>query len=93
MKEILEALETIEKSVNAGKDPSGVQAAIQSARKSLAGAMTVGARHAAPLHQLDDELSVWQTKLNVILKERIGREGIAKHARHWVEELRRLHVR
>lgn len=41
------------------------------------------------LGQLEQELSTWQAKLGVILKEAVGREGMAKHAHHWIEELRK----
>ena len=41
------------------------------------------------LDQLEQELSTWQAKLGVILKETVGREGMAKHAHHWMEELRK----
>jgi len=43
----------------------------------------------ASLGQLEQELSTWQAKLGVILKEPVGREGMAKHAHHWIEELRK----
>ena len=43
----------------------------------------------ASLSQLEQELSTWQAKLGVILKEPVGREGMAKHAHHWIEELRK----
>ncbi|MGH7197533.1 MAG: hypothetical protein ACREH5_02170 [Candidatus Omnitrophota bacterium] len=43
----------------------------------------------ASLSQLEQELSTWQAKLGVILKEPVGREGMAKHAHHWMEELRK----
>ena len=78
MKEIIQALEEIEKNVKGG-DRAKIEKAIQSAKSKLS----------PPTHRLHEELSVWQTKLDIILKEKAGREGMAKHARHWVEELRR----
>ena len=42
------------------------------------------------LGQLETELSVWQSKLEVILKETVGRQGMAKHASFWAEKLRQL---
>ena len=90
MKEIIGALEEIEKSAKAG-DRAKVEQAIQSARSKSA---AVGVQGRAPLlRQLDEELSIWLAKLNVIFKEPVGREGVAKHARHWAEELRKLNVR
>ena len=84
MKEILDSLEKIERAARG--DASQVEPAILSARKSLSGTKD------GKLKQLDEELSVWQKKLNVILKEPVGREGISKHARHWMEELRKMNV-
>jgi hypothetical protein len=47
--------------------------------------------HLSPeqLAQLEQELATWQAKLGIILKEAVGREGMAKHAHHWIEELRK----
>jgi len=41
------------------------------------------------LGRLEQEVFTWQSKLGVILKEPVGREGMAKHAHHWIEELRK----
>ena len=38
--------------------------------------------------QLAQELSVWESKIAVIWKEPAGRQGIAKHAKHWAEKLK-----
>ena len=84
MKNIIECLVQIEKAAR-NSDTAKVKAVIQSTRKCLAGT--------APkelLGKLDGELEVWQTKLSVILKEPAGREGMARHAKHWVEQLRSL---
>jgi hypothetical protein len=40
------------------------------------------------LDQLDEELSVWRLKLDVILKEPAGRQGLVRHAGHWVEKIK-----
>ena len=32
---------------------------------------------------LDSELATWQTKLEVIFKEPVGRNGMAKHLEYW----------
>ena len=85
MKEVIASLENIEKVARRG-DAAQVQQAIRSARKSLTGAKD------DKLKQLDEELSTWQKKSDVILKETVGREGMAKHAKHWAEELRKLSV-
>ena len=38
------------------------------------------------LEKLDGELSTWQQKLPVILKEPVGRQGMAKHAAYWADQ-------
>ena len=88
MNEIIGALETIEKALKAGNDPSAVQTAIRTARKFLEGVKTVGANGRSPLQRLDDELSVWESKFPVIWREPAGRQGMAKHAGHWIEKLK-----
>ncbi len=83
MKEIIHFLEQIEKTVRSS-DALKVEEAIRSARKSLSG------NKSEVLKKLDGELEIWQSKISVILKEPVGREGMAKHAKHWVEELRKI---
>ncbi len=39
--------------------------------------------------QLVQELGAWESKLDVILKEPIGRQGMSRHAAHWVERLQK----
>ena len=82
MTEIIQSLEQIEKTVKTA-DFAKIEATVQTTRKFLSGTKN------SKLQQLDSELAVWQTKLNVILREPAGREGMAKHVRHWVEELRK----
>jgi hypothetical protein len=36
---------------------------------------------------LNEELSVWAQKMDVILKEPAGRQGIVKHLKHWTDKL------
>ena len=81
MKNIIESLAQIEK-VARGGDKAQVVLAIEAARKELSG--TKDER----LKQLDEELSTWQKKSDVILKEPAGRQGMVKHIRHWVTSLR-----
>ena len=80
MKQIIESLSQIEKSAKSG-DAAKIEMLIQAARKAASGAKE------GPLKQLDEELSTWQKKLSTILKEPVGRQGMAKHARHWIEQL------
>jgi hypothetical protein len=83
MKQILLALETIEKTAKSG-DAAKLTQALEAARQALSGDKDPRSM------QLDEELGIWQKKLSVILKEPIGREGMAKHAKHWVEILGKL---
>lgn len=83
LKEIIHSLQEIEKRVR-GKEASAVETAIKSARTLLSGDSS------GVLRQLDEELSTWQKKLNVILKEPVGREGMAKHMKYWIQELSKL---
>ena len=89
IKDVILCMQEIEKSAKGAADTSKIKKDIQSAKTKLAGA---GGGHALPLKRLSDELSVWQDKLDMILKESAGRQGMAKHARHWVEELRKIDV-
>ena len=86
MKDIVAALEEIEKSAKSG-DRIKIEKATQSARSSIT-AMHPGGALPGWAEQLENELSVWQTKLSVILKEPAGREGMVKHAKHWIEKLK-----
>ena len=88
MKGIIGALEEIEKTAKSGDRPK-IEKALQSAQSSIA-KMNPRGSSLVSVEQLGNELSVWQTKLDVILKEPAGREGMVKHAKHWVEQLRSL---
>ena len=76
MDKIIQALEEIARLARHSNDASEIKKAIQAVRNLVPG------------KELDQELSVWQTKLDVILKEPIGREGMAKHARYWAEKVK-----
>ena len=91
LREISESLEKVARSVKDAPDPSRTGQAIQNARV-LIGAYFAGRGRVASLEKLDSELGIWESKLAVILREPAGRQGIAKHVNHWVEELRKLNV-
>jgi hypothetical protein len=42
---------------------------------------------------LDLELSTWQSKLGVIFKEAVAREGMVKHAKYWEEKLKMINAK
>jgi len=81
-----ESLEALAHS--AGKGDSAVTgAAIQAARVVIKNLPPAAGDRASLLQQLDQELSTWQGKLDVILSEPVGRQGMAKHARFWIEQI------
>ncbi len=96
---ILSGLEDIAHSVKTG-DGTNTEAAIRATRVSIKDYVQAGTARpegatladgtVAPLKRLDSELATWQTKLPVILNEPVGRQGIAKHAKYWIDELNKL---
>ncbi len=108
MRSIIVSLEAIADAVDQTSDLSKVEEKVMATRgliknfvskadNSLVGVIpattTSAGRHELPLlEELDTELSIWQSKLAVILKEPVGKKGMAKHARFWAEKLRTIHV-
>lgn len=82
MKEIISGLEKIADSVKKSSQPKLVSDAIQQLRNSISKSKSTGM-----LAVLDEELSVWLKKLDVILKEPAGRQGMVKHLHHWAQKL------
>ncbi|MBI3252579.1 MAG: hypothetical protein HYZ52_04615 [Candidatus Omnitrophica bacterium] len=72
----IRALEAIADLVRGSAERGKIEAAVKAARKL------------APVPDLAEELSVWEKKLDVILKEPVGREGMARHVSHWIEKLK-----
>jgi len=89
---IVSGLNEISRLVKDAGEVEKIQGAIGSVRMAIkqsgvgAGSPRPGAE-TAPLRELDKELSIWQSKLSVILKEPVGRQGMAKHAEFWAEKL------
>ena len=92
MKKIIEQLENIAHSAKNPSEQSKIVDALKSLRTLVKDPKETGAAPKEIFGKLDGEMEVWQTKLSVILKEPVGREGIARHAKHWVEELRKINV-
>ena len=84
MKKIIESLEAI--AAAAEKEPEKTEQAIKAARGLIKD------QELPLLKELDAELATWQSKLSVILKEPVGKKGMAKHARFWAEKLREARV-
>jgi hypothetical protein len=83
----LEAIAHAASSPDASKTAPAVESAIVEVRAARAAAPEPVA---GPLGRLEDELVIWKAKLPVILKEPVGRQGMSRHARHWIEELGKL---
>ena len=84
MNEIIQQLENLSKLAAKSSDPREVEPAIKLAREAVKNS------GANPLLQtLDLELSTWQSKISVIFKEPIGRQGMSKHCLYWVEKLKK----
>ena len=82
---IINGVEQIERLAKHSSDASQAKNAIQSVRDLIRSSDR-------DLKQLDSELSTWQSKLEVIYREPVGRQGMAKHAAHWAEKLRKINV-
>ena len=94
LKKITESLEQIARAAKSSAEPAKTEEAIRAARTLIqnanAGSVGEGGKELEVLlNKLDSELATWQTKLPVILKESIGRQGIAKHTSYWVEQLKK----
>ena len=85
MPNLSSALEEIAKAASS-QDATKAQAAIQAARAALKEDNKISKSEI--LNKLDSELQVWQSKLSVIFGESVGRQGMVKHARHWIEQLK-----
>jgi uncharacterized protein (DUF4415 family) len=90
MKNITEGLTAIAKSVKVSTDAAAAEQAIKSARAAVESAKkSAKTETAAMLEKLENELKTWQSKLNVILREPVGRQGMAKHVDFWIQELKK----
>ena len=93
MQKIISGLEEIARTVKTGADASKTAPLVSAARSSVAEFKKTASEEARPvMDRLDVELSAWQMKLEVILNEPVGRQGMAKHAHYWVEELKKFKV-
>ena len=84
---VISSLEELAAAVKKG-EPVKVRQALLAAGSAVREAKPqASGEKAVPLDQLEKELSVWAAKIDVILKESPGREGMAKHAFYWIERL------
>ena len=84
---ITDALEAIARAVKDPQNAAKTEEAIKTTRDLI--------KHSkenenldASLKQLDSELATWQSKLPVILKEPVGKEGMVKHIQYWIVKLK-----
>lgn len=87
MQKVVEGLEALAVTIKKAGQGAPVADAIQKLRKEIA-PLKMKPENAAVLQTLDEELGIWLKKLDVILKEPAGREGMVKHSRHWAEKLK-----
>ncbi len=87
MDKIIQDLEQISRSAKSNS-VSEAKSAIKNIRELLKN-MNVGMNHESPLQKLDQELATWQAKLEVIFREPVGRNGMAKHAQYWITVIAR----
>ncbi len=88
MKDIVRALEQVSRSVKSDTEAVKPADAVKELRKCIRdGKPKQPAELQGMLAQLDEELVVWESKIEVILKEPVGRQGMARHAAHWAERL------
>lgn len=87
---LLGSLEKLAHTAKTSSDAAGFEKAVKETRELIKQSLS-GAGDAAKklLSQLDSELDVWQKKITVIVKEPLGRQGMAKHAHHWAEILKK----
>ena len=84
MKQIINELEKLSTLAAKSPDVREIETVIKLAREAVKKAGSD-----PRLENLDSELSTWQSKLSVIFKEPIGRQGMSKHCLHWVEKLKK----
>ena len=82
MTSVVSNLEEIARLARGSADLEKIGEAIKKARAAIKDEETPS------LRELGHELEIWQSKLSVILKEPIGRQGMVKHVRFWVEKLK-----
>lgn len=79
LQDVCKALERIACLAETASDEAALKVELQALRNIVSPKVE--------LKELKNELKIWQDKLSVILKEPIGRKGMAKHARFWTEKL------
>lgn len=79
MNALIQNLEMISKQTAGAAQAKEILSTIGAAKK---------AAHDLKQDQLLAELTTWENKIDVILKEPAGRRGMAKHAQFWAEKIK-----
>lgn len=79
MQDACQALERIAHLAESG-DEAGLRKELEALQKAVSSNKE--------LAELAKEAKIWQDKLGVILQEPVGRKGMARHARFWIEKLK-----
>lgn len=88
---ITDKLELISSTAKKSADAAQLRTLIQAARTMVEAAKVKrDGGNELMLTQLDTELLTWLSKLDVILKEPVGRQGMAKHAGYWAEKVKNV---
>lgn len=86
MRELADSLEQV---ARAARGPAEKDVVLKAVRKSKS---IMSALHVRTemLKQLIDELAVWEKKVDAILSDPAGRQGMAKHAAFWADRVRKM---
>ena len=87
MEKIILGLQQISHLAEGASDGLKMSQAIEATRLAI---QKIGSNGNSILQELDKELGIWRSKYEVILKEPVGRQGMARHAEHWVEKLKNV---
>ena len=91
--ELVSQLQKISQMAKKAVRAEGLRPLIQEAQKlAEAAKVKVDGGSEILLGQLDTELLTWLSKLDIILKEPAGRNGMAKHANFWAERIDQCHM-
>ena len=92
IQKITDALEAIARSVKNSQGTAKTEEAIKMTRDLIKHSKE-NESFDASLRPLDSKPPTWESKLPVILKEPVARQGMAKHANFWAEKLRGAYAR
>ena len=91
MKRVIVSLEALSSALEKNQDAAQSRQMISALKVLVRESKSTAAEEAVSLlNQLEAELDTWLLKLDAILKEDAGRKGMAKHARNWIDELKKL---